>query len=200
MVHFGFEMADEFTCNTFPFRFTIPPASLDPSVPRPGPYLFHAGGMQNPQYPLLSTNALQFMPATSLHSTSSSAASSTSTGESSKNSPTEGSINRNRCPNSSDAETRFLLEIWRDSFPIIVEEEAVAHGTPLPEKVKPTLSCAYGDCGCFAAGLPVLPKSVASSPFVETLVASCERNVVSFGEIRRESVREKSFFRCCALL
>lgn len=28
-------MADEFTRNTFPFRFTIPPASLDPSVPRP---------------------------------------------------------------------------------------------------------------------------------------------------------------------
>ena len=71
MVHFGFEMADEFASNTFPFRFTIPPASLDPSVPRPGPYLFHGGGMQNPQYPLLSTNALQFMPATSLRSTSS---------------------------------------------------------------------------------------------------------------------------------
>ena len=40
VVHVGFEMADEFTSNTFPFRFTIPPASLDPSVPRPGPYLF----------------------------------------------------------------------------------------------------------------------------------------------------------------
>jgi len=101
VVHFAnsaFEMADEFTRNTFPFRFTIPPASLDPSVPRPGPYLFHGGGMQNPQYPLLSTNALQFMPAASLRSTSSSAsspASSTSTGESSENSPTEGSVNRN---------------------------------------------------------------------------------------------------------
>ena len=74
--------------------------------------------MQNPQYPLLSTNALQFMPATSLRSTSSSPASSTSTGESSENSPTEGSVNRNRCPNWSNAETRFFLEIWRDSFPI----------------------------------------------------------------------------------
>lgn len=41
VLHFGFEMADEFTRNTFPFRFTIPPASLDPSVPRPGPDLFH---------------------------------------------------------------------------------------------------------------------------------------------------------------
>jgi hypothetical protein len=78
VVHFAnsaFEMADEFTRNTFPFRFTIPPASLDPLVPRPGPYLFHGGGMQNPQYPLLSTNALQFMPAASLRSTSSSASS-----------------------------------------------------------------------------------------------------------------------------
>ena len=95
-------MADEFNRNTFPFRFTILPASLDPSVPRPGPNLFHGGGMQNPQYPLLSTNALQFMPAASLRSTSSSAsspASSKSTGQSSENSPTEGSVNRNRCPN-----------------------------------------------------------------------------------------------------
>ena len=73
--------------------------------------------MQNPQYPLLSTNALQLMPVTSLRSRSSSPASSTSTGESSENSPTEASIDRNRCPNRSDAETRFLLEIWRDSFP-----------------------------------------------------------------------------------
>ena len=73
--------------------------------------------MHNPQYPVLSTNALQFTPAISPRSTSSSAASSTSTGESSENSPTEGSVNRNRCPNWSDAETRFLLEIWRDSFP-----------------------------------------------------------------------------------
>lgn len=31
VVHFGFEMPNEFTRNTFPFRFTIPPASLDPS-------------------------------------------------------------------------------------------------------------------------------------------------------------------------
>ena len=74
--------------------------------------------MQNPHYPLLSTNAVQFMSAPSLRSTSSTPASSTSSGESSENSPTEGSGNRNRCPNRSDAETRFLLEIWRDSFPI----------------------------------------------------------------------------------
>lgn len=74
--------------------------------------------MQNPHYPLLSTNAVQFMSAASLRSTSSTPASSTSSGESSENSPTEGSVNRNRCPNWSDAETRFLLEIWRDSFPI----------------------------------------------------------------------------------
>ena len=87
------------TRNTFPFRFTIPPASLDPSVPWPGPYL-------------------------------------------------------------------------------------------LP-------------------GLPGLLESVASSPFVETFVASSEfeRNVVVFGEIRRESVKENSlkcfvsreFFKVCSL-
>ena len=74
--------------------------------------------MQNPQYPLLSTNALHFMPVTSLCSRSSSPASSTSTGERSENGPTEAAVNRNRCPNRSDAETRFLLEICRDSFPI----------------------------------------------------------------------------------
>ena len=109
-----FKMADEFTSNTFPFRFTIPPASLD------------QGAVQT---------------------------------------------------------KTVVLD-------------------------KPTLSCAYSDCGCFAAGLPGLPNSIASSPFVETLVASCERKVVSFGEIRRESVQEKSlkmlrlppFFQSCALL
>ena len=58
------------------------------------------------------------MSAASLRSTSSTPTSSTSSGESNENSPTEGSVNRNRCPNWSDAETRFLLEIWRDSFPI----------------------------------------------------------------------------------
>ena len=99
------EMADEFTRYTFPFRFTIPPASLDPSVPRPGPYIFHGGGLQNPQYPVLNTNVLQFIPAASLRSTSSSPASSTSTGE---KRPSEGPVNRNRCSNWSEAETRFF--------------------------------------------------------------------------------------------
>lgn len=62
MVHFAnsaFEMA-EFARNTFPFQFTIPLASLDLSVPQPGPFLYHGDGMQNLQYPLLSTNAQQF--------------------------------------------------------------------------------------------------------------------------------------------
>lgn len=53
---------------------------------------------------------------------------------------------------------------------------------------KPTLSCAYGDSGCFAAGLSGLKQSVVSSPYVETLVTSSERNVISFDEIWRESV------------
>ena len=97
--NFGFEMADEFTSNTFPH---LPPASLDPSVPRRGPYLFHGGGMQNPQYPLLSTN------------------------------------------------------------------------------------CAYGDCECFAAGPDYGILSICRN-----ICRICERNVVSFGEIRRESVRSR---------
>ena len=113
MVHFDFEMADEFTRNTFPFRFTIPPASLDPSVPRPGPYLFHGGGMQNPHHPLLSTNAVQFMSAASLRSTSSTPASSTSSGE----------IGR----------TLRQDFFWKygGTVSLLVEEETVAHGTSL---------------------------------------------------------------------
>ena len=52
VVHFAnsaFEMEHEFTRSAFPSRFTIPPASLDPSVPRSGPYLFNGGRMQNLQ-------------------------------------------------------------------------------------------------------------------------------------------------------
>ena len=60
-------------------------------------------------------SVLQFMPAASLCSTSS-PASSTSSGESSENIPTEGPVNRNWCSTWLDAETRFLLEIWRDKL------------------------------------------------------------------------------------
>ena len=118
-------MADEFSefnRSTLPFRFTIPSAPLDPSVPRPGPYLFHGAGLQNPQYQHFSPATLQFMPAASSLGTSPSPgpspASSSSASKSSENSPSDGSAIRNRCPNWSDAETRFLLEIWRENFPI----------------------------------------------------------------------------------
>ena len=134
MVHFGFEMADEFTSNTSPFRFTIPPASVDPSVPRPRPYLFHGGSMQNPQHPLLSTNALQFMPATSLRSISSSAASSTSTSESSENSPTEGLLTEIDVPIGRTLRQDFFGK-YGGTVSLLVEEETVAHGTPLRKRV-----------------------------------------------------------------
>ena len=133
VVHFGFEMADEFTSSTFPFRFTIPPASLDPSVPRPGPYLFRGGGMQNPQYAFLSTNALQF--------------------------------------------TILCLRRLR-------------------------MFC------CWIARITKIRRILYICRRDISLVASCERNVVSFGEIRRESVQEKTlkmlrlrpFFQSWALL
>ena len=110
VVHFAnsaFEMAHEFTRSTFPSRFTVPPASLDPSVPRPGPYLFNSGGKR-------TCSVLQFMPAASLRSTSSSPASSTSSVESSENSPTEGPVAETDVPLGRTL--RFLLEIWRDKL------------------------------------------------------------------------------------
>ena len=76
-------------------------------------YLFHGGGMQNPHYPLLSTNAVQFMSAASLRSTSSTPASSTSSGE----------IGR----------TLRQDFFWKygGTVSLLVEKETVAHGTPL---------------------------------------------------------------------
>ena len=39
-------------------------------------------------------------------------------------------------------------------------------------------------------------QSVASSPFVETLVVSSERNAISFGEIWRESIYKRCNQKC----
>ena len=52
------------------FHFTIPPALLEPSVPRPGPYLLH--GVEPNQLQQYSNGAspLQFMPYTASPSTS----------------------------------------------------------------------------------------------------------------------------------
>ena len=64
-----FRNADEFSefnRNTLPFEFTIPSAPLDPSVPQPGPYLFHGTGLPNPKYQHFSPATLQFMPAETL--------------------------------------------------------------------------------------------------------------------------------------
>ena len=112
-------MADDYSQNTrIPFRLTIPQAStLEASFSQPGPYyLFH-----NPHYQHFNSPvaAPHFIPSASVGSTSTSFAPSTSSIESRETSPTEaGSTNKNRCPSWTDAETRFLLEIWRDSFPL----------------------------------------------------------------------------------
>ena len=105
-------MADDFNPAPRFYRFTIPPAQIDCPVPRPGPYLFQSAGVQHQ----FNQSPLQFMlhrphvsPATSPEGSSESS----SIGDMSQ----PGS-SRNRCPNWSDAETRFLLELWRDSFPI----------------------------------------------------------------------------------
>ena len=132
VVHFGFEMADEFTRNTFPFRFTIPPASLDPLGPRPGPYLFHGGGMQNPHYPLLSTNAIQFMSAASLRSTSSTPASSTSrvAAKAAKTVRPKDLLTENDVLIGRTLRHDFFWK-YGGTVSLSVEEETVAHGTPL---------------------------------------------------------------------
>ena len=100
------KMADQF------FRFTIPPALLESPIPWPGPYLFPGTAVQN-QFPHYSPSPIVPLQFTN-------ASPSTSTVSSSESSPKEqqNEQNRNRCPNWSDAETRFLLELWRDSFPI----------------------------------------------------------------------------------
>ena len=94
------------------YRFTIPPAQIDCPVPQPGPYLFQSTGVQHQ----FNQSPLQFMqhpphasPATSPEGSSES---------SSINNMSQPGSSRNRCLNWSDTETRFLLELWRDSFPI----------------------------------------------------------------------------------
>ena len=85
-----------------PFRFVIPPAEAQ-SFSQPGPYLFPH--YQNYNYQALPTAVPHFVAATPPGNTPTSAASSS---ENSDNSPSE--VGSKRCPNWSDAETRFLLQ------------------------------------------------------------------------------------------
>ena len=93
-----------------PFRFVIPPAEAQ-SFSQPGPCLFPH--YQNYNYQALPTAVPHFVAATPPGNTPTSAASSS---ENSDNSPSE--VGSKRCPNWSVAETRFLLEIWRDCWDI----------------------------------------------------------------------------------
>ena len=105
-------MADDFNPAPRFYRFTIPPAQIDCPVPRPGPYLFQRVGVKHQ----FNQSPLQFMP----HRPHVSPATSPegSSESSSIDDMSQPGSSRNRCPNWSDAETRFLLELWRDSFPI----------------------------------------------------------------------------------
>ena len=105
-------MADDFNPAPRFYRCTIPPAQIDCPVPRPGPYLFQSAGVHNQ----FNQSPLQFMP----HRPHVSPATNPerSSESSSIDDMSQPGSSRNRCPNWSDAETRFLLESWTDSFPI----------------------------------------------------------------------------------
>lgn len=86
--------------------------------------------MQNLQYPLLSLHVLQFMSAASLRNTSSTPASSTNSGESSENSPTEGSVTEIDVPIGQMLGQDFFWK-YGGIVALLVEEETVVPGTPL---------------------------------------------------------------------
>ena len=115
-------MADELQ-NTSQFfcRFTISLHPSDAQVPCPGPYLFHSISMQNqflhywqPAVPPYQVP----MPHASLSISSVPTYSSQSESTTNKENPQPGATNRNHGSKWTDAETRYLLELWRDNFPI----------------------------------------------------------------------------------
>ena len=113
-------MADELNPDHRFYWLTIPPAEIDCPVPRPGPYLFQSAGVEHQFH----QSPLQFMP----HRPHVPPAKSPegSSESSSIDDMSQPGSSRNRCPNWSDAETRFLLELWRDSFPISKRRKGVA--------------------------------------------------------------------------
>ena len=119
-------MADELH-NTSQFfrRFTIPPDPLDTQIPRPGPYLFHSIGLQNqfPHYGQAAVLPYQ-VPMPHASPSTSSVASSESKNTTNEENPQPGATNRNRGSNWTDAETSYLLELWRDNFPISMKRNS----------------------------------------------------------------------------
>lgn len=98
--------------------FTIPPDPLDVQIPCPGPYLFHSVYMQN-QFPHYGPAVLSYqVPMPHASPSTSSVPSSVSENTTNQENPQPGATNRNRGSNWTDAETSYLLELWRDNFPI----------------------------------------------------------------------------------
>ena len=102
-----FKMADDFTPDHRFYWLTIPPAEIDCPVPRPGTYLFQSAGVQHQFH----QSPLQFMPHRPRVSPALSPEGSSES--SSIDDMSQPGSSRNRCPNWSDGETRFLLELWR---------------------------------------------------------------------------------------
>ena len=113
-------MADKLQNTSQFFRcFTFPPDPLDAQIPCAGPYLFHSIDMQNqfPHYGQAAVLSYQ-VPMPHASPSTSSVPSSVSENTMNKENPQPGATNRNRGSNWTDAETSYLLELWRDNFPI----------------------------------------------------------------------------------
>ena len=111
-------VADELQ-NTSQFfrRFTIPTDPLDAQIPRPGAYLFHSVVMHN-QFQHYRQPAVLPHQVPIPHASPSTSSVPSSERESTTNEenpqPAPGATNRNW----TDAETWYLLELWRDNIPI----------------------------------------------------------------------------------
>ena len=113
-------MADELQNTSQFFRhFTVPSNPLDAQVPCPGPYLFYSIDMQN-QFPYYRQPAVLPYQVPMPHASPSMSSLPSSKSKSTKNeeNPQPGATKRNHGSNWTDMETRYLLELWRDNFPI----------------------------------------------------------------------------------
>ena len=115
-------MADELQNTSQFFRhFAVPSNPLDAQVPCPGSYLFYSIDMQNqfPHYRQPGVLPYQ-VPMPHASPSMSSLPSSKSESESTKNeeNPQPEATKRNHGSNWTDVKTRYLLELWRDNFPI----------------------------------------------------------------------------------
>ena len=120
-------MTDELqNASQFFRRFTIRPDPLDAQIARPGLYLFHSVDTQN-QFPHYGQPAVlpYQVPMPHASPSTSSVPSSESESTTKKENPQPEATNRNRGPNWTDTETRYLLELSRDKFPISKKRSSI---------------------------------------------------------------------------